>query len=86
MKRLIFALSIGVLATGSPEPPRSDGGDRVPVLVELFTSEGCSSCPPADSLLANLEKAQPVAGATVIVLSEHVTYWDEGGWRDPFSS
>ena len=86
MKWPIFSLSIVVLAAASPGPPRSDAGNRVPVLVELFTSEGCSSCPPADSLLANLEKAQPVAGATVIVLSEHVTYWDEGGWRDPFSS
>jgi len=79
----IFLLAIAFTVKNQAQPP---SGPRTPVLVELFTSEGCSSCPPADRLLIELKQKQPVPNAQVIALGQHVDYWNYIGWKDRFSS
>src|SRR4051812_34940092 len=85
---MVFAAAILIifLMFSAKDKAQPASGPRTPVLVELFTSEGCSSCPPVDKLLIELKEKQPIVNAQVIALGQHVDYWNHDGWTDRFSS
>lgn len=94
MKRLLqtafFAFVVGFFALHAPPNASAQNADaakkKAVVLLELFTSEGCPSCPPADANLAFLEREQPFADTEIVTLALHVDYWNSVNWKDAYSS
>ena len=84
MRSLLPLLTLFGCATASGETMKPS--DEAPVVIELFTSQGCSSCPPADALLGKLAKAGHSEGRPIVALSFHVDYWNSLGWTDPYLS
>ena len=83
MRSLLLILASS-LACSTSDAAAADGGP--PVIVELFTSQGCSSCPPGEALLSRLAADGASGGRRVVPLAFHVDYWDDLGWADPSAS
>lgn len=82
MRRLLPLLVLGCTTNAAADGPRAD---EAPLVIELFTSQGCNSCPPADALLDKLARAAQLGGRKLAPLSFHVDYWDDLGWPDPYA-
>src|SRR5260370_39772174 len=76
IRALVLLIGVGLRAIGS-----ASAAETSPIVVQLFTSQGCSSCPPADALFGELSKRRDV-----LALGFHVDYWDYIGWKDPYAS
>lgn len=86
LSTLPFLFLVGCSPHSSPVPVVDAADARRTVVVELFSSEGCSSCPPADIVLRDLARSESYGSAEIIAIEEHVDYWNYLGWADPFSS
>ncbi len=81
---LVLAACINVPSETASKPLPATGDHKGFAVVELFTSEGCSSCPPADKLIERISNENP--DKPIYILAYHVDYWDHQGWKDPFSA
>jgi hypothetical protein len=78
---VLAAVAASGLCGAAAEEPIASATTAAPVVVELYTSQGCSSCPPADAFLGELARREDI-----VALSMHVDYWDYIGWKDPYAS
>jgi hypothetical protein len=81
----LFLLAVSLESNATSPASSMNATPSSVAIVELFTSEGCSSCPPADALLRQINLKQTNAGQLIVGISEHVTYWNNLGWKDPYS-
>jgi len=87
---LVLAAAVAAaVPAASQEEPLADAGaaapERVPVLVEMYTSQGCPNSPAGESILTRFDRTQPIEGVRVVPLAFHVPYWDTASWKDPFA-